>query len=301
MNNKNLYFSKPVRLIIEILIGIFAFSCIFPFIYVIIISFSSEKSILNNGYQLIPSSWSWDGYIYLWKMRSQLLMSVGTSLFVTIVGTILTVLLTTSYAYAISRTSFAYRKFFTFAILVTMLFSGGLVPTYIVMTQMLHLKNTVWALILPLSFSPFYVIVMRTFFKKSVPEAIIESARIDGLSEIGIFFKIVIPLSLPGIATIALFSTLGYWNDWFNALLYADNSTLLPLQYMLMKIQNTMDFMAQNAQAGGITAQASILNSIPKESVRMAMVVVATLPIALTYPFFQRYFVEGLTIGGVKE
>lgn len=293
-------FSKPVEVIFTVLLGIFTLSCIFPFIFVMIISLSSETSLAQNGYAIIPENWSLEGFKYLFQMKDQLLRSIGVSLFVTIVGTLVTIFMTSTYAYALSRSNFKYRKLFTFMILFTMLFSGGLVPSYIVMTQMLHLKDTVWALILPMCLSPFYVIVMRTFFKRSVPDSIVESAKIDGASELRVFVSIVLPLALPGLATIGLFSTLGYWNDWFNALLYIDSAKLVPLQFMLIKIQNTMEFISTNAQMNADVAS-SVNTNLPQESTRMAMVVISILPIALTYPFFQRYFVEGLTIGGVKE
>ncbi|GHH97886.1 ABC transporter permease [Neobacillus kokaensis] len=288
-----------VNTIVSVLLGILAITCIFPFIYVIIISFTSEESIVRNGFQLIPKEWSLDAYHYLWSMKEQLFRSYGVTIFITIVGTIISVFMITFYAYAISRPQFKYRKFFTFLAFFTMLFSGGLVPTYIVITQFLHLKDTIWALILPLSMNAFYIIIMRTFFLKSVSESILESARIDGASELRIFFQIIFPLSLPGIATIALFSTLGYWNDWFTALLYIDNPNLVPLQSLLMKIEANLEFMRQNMDIANM--QSSLFNTIPQESAKMAMVVIATLPIAVSYPFFQKYFISGLTIGGVKE
>nr|WP_235864101.1 carbohydrate ABC transporter permease [Sutcliffiella halmapala] len=281
------------------LLGTFAFLCIFPFLYVMIISLSSEQSLSLNGYSIIPSEWSFEAYQYLWQMKSQILHAYGVTIFVTVVGTFISVSIIAMYAYAISRKQFRYRKQFTFIAFFTMLFSGGMVPFYIVMTQFLGLRNSVWALILPLAVNAFYIIIMRTFFQRTVPEAILESARIDGAGELRIFFTIVLPLSIPGIATIALFSTLAYWNDWFNALLFIDNPNLVPLQSLLMRIENNLDFIRQNAM---LTNQnSSILSSIPQDSARMAMVVIATLPIALSYPFFQKYFIKGLTIGGVKE
>ena len=177
-----------------------------------------------------------------------------------------------------------------------MLFNAGLVPGYIVVTQLLHLGDTIWALIIPMLLSPFNIMLMRSFFKKTIPEAILESARIDGASEARIFFQICLPLSLPGIATITLLTALGFWNDWFNALLYIKSDNLYPLQYLLMQIQQNMDYIAKSV---GLSGQLAV--ALPKETGRMAMVVVATLPIAILYPFFQRYFVKGLTIGGVKE
>lgn len=291
--------SPVVNRLISVFLGILAFICIFPFIYVIIISFTSEESIVRNGFQLFPKEWSTDAYQYLWSMKEQLLRSYGVTILVTIIGTVISVLMITFYAYAISRPQFKYRRFFTFLAFFTMLFSGGLVPTYIIVTQFLGLKNTIWALILPLAMNAFYIIIMRTFFLKSVSESILESARMDGASEWRIFFQIIFPLSLPGIATIALFSTLGYWNDWFAALLYIDNPNLVPLQSLLMKIEANLEFMRQNLDVG--LMQQSLFDTIPQESAKMAMVVIATLPIAVSYPFFQKYFISGLTIGGVKE
>jgi putative aldouronate transport system permease protein len=292
-------FGRKADIFFNILIALFAFSCIFPFIFVIIISFTSDQSLLTNGYSLFPKEWSLAGYTYLSNLKDQILQSLFITVFVTVVGTIINVTLTSTYAYAISRSNFKYRKFFTILALITMLFSPGMVPSYIVMTDLLHLKDTVFALILPMALSPFNIIVMRTFFRRTVPESIIESSRIDGASEFRTFTQIVLPLAVPGIATISLFAALGYWNDWFNALLYIQSDNLVPLQYFLMKIQNNIDYMTQNASMNGNLAGGAA--SIPKEATRMAMVVISTLPIACSYPFFQRYFVSGLTIGGVKE
>lgn len=289
-------FTGITNIIANIILAVSAIACVFPFIFVIIISLTSEQSLLEHGYSIFPKEWSLDAYKYLLQSGGALAQSYMVTIVVTILGTIINVSMVSSYAYAISRKGFKYRRQFTFLVFFTMLFGGGMVPSYIVMTQVLGLKNTIWALILPLAFNSFNIIVMRTFFQKSVPDSIIESARIDGASEFRIFIKIVIPLALPGIATIALFSTLAYWNDWFNAMLYIDYQNLVPLQHMLMKIEKNMEFIRQNAMLSG-----EVMNALPQESVRMAMVVVSTLPIACTYPFFQKYFISGLTIGGVKE
>ncbi|GGC85083.1 ABC transporter permease [Thalassobacillus devorans] len=291
-------FSGKTNIFMHILLASFSFLCIFPFIYVIIISLTSEQSLAQNGYSIFPQEWSLEAYRYLKTMKDQLLSAFGVTLLVTVLGTLISVSIISLYSYAISRKQFIYRKQFTFIAFFTMLFSGGLVPFFIVVTQFLDLKNTIWALILPLAVNAFYIIIMRTFFQQSVPEAILESARIDGAGEFRIFLQIVVPLAVPGIATIALFSTLAYWNDWFNALLFIDNPNLVPLQSLLMKIENNLDFIKQNSM---MSQNSSLLNSIPQDSVKMAIVVIATLPIALSYPFFQKYFVKGLTIGGVKE
>lgn len=289
-------FTGITNIIANIILAVSAIACVFPFIFVIIISLTSEQSLLEHGYSIFPKEWSLDAYKYLIQSGGALAQSYMVTILVTVLGTIINVSMVSTYAYAISRKGFKYRRQFTFLVFFTMLFGGGMVPSYIVMTQVLGLKNTIWALILPLAFNSFNIIVMRTFFQKSVPDSIIESARIDGASEFRIFIKIVIPLALPGIATIALFSTLAYWNDWFNAMLYIDYQELVPLQHMLMKIEKNMEFIRQNAMLSG-----EVMNALPQESVRMAMVVISTLPIACTYPFFQKYFISGLTIGGVKE
>ncbi|MBK2403450.1 carbohydrate ABC transporter permease [Erysipelothrix sp. strain 2 (EsS2-7-Brazil)] len=290
-------FSKNTDRVFNVIIGLFALSCIFPFIFVIVVSFTTETALMVNGYSLFPKEVSLDGYKFLYDFKGQLLNSFGITVFITVVGTLINTTFTSTYAYAISRPNFKYRRFFTKFALLTMLFSAGMIPNYIVMTKLLGLKDTVWALILPMALSPFNIIVMRTFFKRTVPDAIIESARIDGASELRIFIQIVLPLAVPGIATISLFAALAFWNDWFNALLYINSESLYPLQYLLMKIQSNLDYISQNVGLSGINSGIGL----PKESARMAMVVLSTLPIAVSYPFFQKYFVSGLTIGGVKE
>ena len=289
-------FGKKANIFFSIISGLLAFSCILPFIFVIIISVTDETSIIQNGYSFFPAKFGLDGFEFLTQFQDKILQALFISVFVTVVGTLTNVFITTTYAYAISRSTFKYRKFFTIFALLSMLFNAGLVPGYIVVTRLLQLGDTVWALIVPMLLSPFNIILMRSFFKKTIPEAILESARIDGASEARIFFQICLPLSLPGIATITLLTALGFWNDWFNALLYIKSDNLYPLQYLLMQIQQNMDYIAKSV---GLSGQLAV--ALPKETGRMAMVVVATLPIAILYPFFQRYFVKGLTIGGVKE
>jgi len=290
--------SPAWNVIFNLIAGIFAFLCVFPFIFVTIISFTDEGTLARNGYRIIPEKWSLEAYRYVFKAGDQLLRSYGVTIAVTVIGTVISMIMIALFAYAISRKSFKYRNFFAFFAFFTMLFNGGLVPTYIVVTQLLGLKDSIWALILPMAVNAFYIMIMRTFFS-TIPDAIIESGKIDGAGEFGIFFRLVLPLSLPGLATIGLFSTLGYWNDWFNALLYIDKPSLVPLQSMLMRIETSMQFILQNTTnpAMGVAA----LQSLPQDTSRMAMVVLATGPIVFAYPFFQRYFIQGLTVGAVKE
>lgn len=289
------------KALLHAIAGGFAFICVFPFLFVVVISLTDESSLLEHGYSVFPHKWSIFAYSYIFKTGDQLFRSYLVTIAVTGIGTVLTVIMTTLYAYAISRKDFEYRRFFSFIAFFTMLFGGGLVPTYVVVTQLLHLKDSIWALILPMTMNAFYILVLRTFFATMVPEPIIESGRIDGAGEFKILFRLILPISLPGIATIALFSTLGYWNDWFNALLYIDSNKYVPLQSLLMRIENDMQFIIQNSALLNSGQSKELLQSIPQDTSRMAMVVLATGPIVLAYPFFQRYFVQGLTIGAVKE
>ncbi|MGK4107726.1 carbohydrate ABC transporter permease [Enterococcus cecorum] len=294
-------FNPTANLIFNIIIALFALSCVLPFFFVVMISLTEEHSLAELGYRFWPKEFSTAAYSYIFagQMSSKIFKAFGVTLLVTVLGTVVNSTMTSLYAYVISRSNFPFRKFFTIFALITMLFTPGMVATYLIVSNMLFLKDTIWALILPMALGPFNILVMRTFFIKTVPDSIIESARMDGASELKIFMKIVLPLAVPGIATISLFAALGYWNDWFNALLYIQNDDLVPLQYLLMKIQSNLDFLAKNAGMGAQIQGG--LAALPSESARMAIVVVSTLPIALTYPFFQKYFVGGLTIGGVKE
>ena len=294
-------FNPTANLIFNIIIALFALSCVLPFFFVVMISLTEEHSLAELGYRFWPKEFSTAAYSYIFagQMSSKIFKAFGVTVLVTVLGTVVNSTMTSLYAYVISRSNFPFRKFFTIFALITMLFTPGMVATYLIVSNMLFLKDTIWALILPMALGPFNILVMRTFFIKTVPDSIIESARMDGASELKIFMKIVLPLAVPGIARISLFAALGYWNDWFNALLYIQNDDLVPLQYLLMKIQSNLDFLAKNAGMGAQIQGG--LAALPSESARMAIVVVSTLPIALTYPFFQKYFVGGLTIGGVKE
>ena len=290
-------FGPKANFFFSLLMTLVGLTGVFPFIFVIILSLTDENSIVRNGYRLIPDAWSTAGYEYLFTQSSTIVNAFMVTVFVTVVGTLINVTVTSTYAYALSRPYFIFRRFFLFIILVTMLVGAGMVTSYIVMTSLLKLRNSIWALILPMALSPFNVIIMRTFFRKSIPESIIESARIDGAGEFRIFRQIVLPLAIPGIATISLFAAIGFWNDWFSALLYLDDQNLFPLQYVLMQIQANIDYIVKNA-AQGASAVSGV--SIPRETTRIAMVAISTLPIALSYPFFQKYFVKGLTVGSVK-
>jgi putative aldouronate transport system permease protein len=273
--------------------------CLVPLLLVVSISFSAEESVRLYGYQLIPRIFSVEGYTFLFQQRVTMLRTLWMSVLVTGVGTCLGIMLNSLMGYVLSRREYKLNRFFIWYVFIPMIFSGGLVSSYFITSQFLGLKDTVWALILPLSVSSFNVILCKTFFRTTIPDSIVESAVIDGASQLTIYFRIILPLSLPVLATVGLFLSFGYWNDWFMAMLYIDNPQLFTLQAYLNRLLGDINYLAQNATSMGVSV-AEIVAKMPKEAARMAMVVIAVLPIACAYPFFQRYFISGLTVGAVK-
>jgi len=267
-------------------------------IYVIIISsLTSEASLTANGYRLWPEEFSGAAYTYLFSEGSIVITAYRNTIISTVAGTVLSVLMVGFYAYPLSRDNFKFRRFFTFYAFFTMLFGGGLVAYYMVMRQVLQIQNTIWALFLPSAFSPFWVIVMRTFYKTNIPDEVIESARIDGASEWRTLFQIVMPLAVPGLATVALFSAIGIWNNFFNCLLLIDEAAYYNLQFTIYTTLNNIRFLLENAdKMQGLVN----ISDLPSRTFRMAMAVVTVGPIIFAYPFFQRYFIRGLTMGAVK-
>lgn len=292
--------SAGTEAVMNVVLALFSLCCIIPFIFVVIISFSSEESIRTIGYSFWPMAWSTDTYAYAFEKLPQIWRSFFNSVLITGIGTVLSTLICVLYSYALYRPDFKYRNFFNFFSFFVMLFGGGLVPTYIISKQVLGLSENYAALIVPLLVSPFNIIVMRTFFKSSVPLELIEAATIDGSGEYSTLFRIVLPIAKPGIATIALLNALAYWNDWFQSLLYIrQNKVLQPLQALLMELQNNVEYL--NRMIGQIgTAAIMEAQRAPNQTLRMALVVMIVVPIACAYPFFQRYIVAGLTIGSVK-
>ena len=272
-----------------------ALLCLMPALLVLIVSLSSEASIRVKGYSYIPNQWSLQAFAYLMNQSSYIGRAFLNSIGITVVGTVLGLIMTSTMGFALSRPNYRLRGFFTWFIFIPMLFSGGLVASYMINAHILGLKDTYWALILPICCSSFYCIIMRTFFQTTVPDAIIESAKIDGARMIRIFVQIVLPISLPAIATIGLFLTFAYWNDWMMAKYYISGNKhdLFPLQYVLISLEENISFLTRNAQ----NMTAGTASNVPSETVRMAMVVVSVVPIACS---FQKYFVSGLTIGAVK-
>ncbi|WP_308696480.1 carbohydrate ABC transporter permease [Subdoligranulum variabile] len=290
---------KPLtNALFNVLFAILSFICLFPVFYVVMISVSSEESIRLNGYALWPESFSNSAYMFLWNERGTISHALLISVIVTVIGTVLGVLLTTSMGYVLSRPQYRLRNFFNWVVFIPMIFNGGMVASYVVIANMLHLNDTIWCLILPLAVSSFNVIISKTFFRTTIPDSIIESAKIDGASQLTIFSRIVVPISKPVFATIGLFLTFGYWNDWFQSSLYISKNNLISLQALLNNMMKNLDYIANNPSAGLSLQQ--YRNSMPSESVRMAIAVVIVIPIACAYPFFQKYFISGLTIGAVK-
>jgi len=271
-----------------------ALLCLVPFVLLISASFTSDRSIAFDGFRFIPGEVSFEAYRILFRNPVIIGRAYYVSIFVTVTGTLIGLLVTAAAAYPLSRSYFKYRFQFSFYFFFTTLFNGGILATYIFMVRYLNLSNTYAALILPPMIQVFFLLIMRTFMA-GIPESIIEAAKIDGANEYLIFFKLILPLSTAPLATIGLFLALGYWNDWFNAMLYVNRPEMYPLQYMLHNMLTAAEAIGRLAQLAEIRAV-----DTPTRSLRMAMTVIATGPILLVYPFVQRYFIKGITLGSVK-
>lgn len=272
--------------------------CIFPIVLLFMSSITSESSLLENGYSLFPKEIGFDAYRYLWFSRGQILKAYVMTIATTAIGTTISITITTLLAYPLSRKNLPGRNLIAFFIFFTMLFNGGMIPSYMMWTQMFHIKDTFLALILPsLLLSGFAVIMMRTYFAINIPENIVEAAMIDGSSEVKILIHIVLPMSKPILSTVGLMTALAYWNDWLNGLYYLTKRTdLYTIQNLLNRLISSADFLSNNQANNMITANIQV----PSVGVRMAIAVIAIIPILLIYPFFQKGFVKGIVIGGVK-
>lgn len=275
---------------------LFGLACIFPMLSIISVSFSNEADIIKNGYSIVPQKFDISAYAYILYKPIQILNAYKVSLFVSIFGTIASLMVVSGIAYTLSRNDYKLKGKLSFYVFFTMLFNGGMVPTYILISNYLHLKNTIWVLILPYMATPWFILILRTFMQK-IPMEIIESCKIDGASEFKIYFKMILPLAKPGLATVGLFILLQYWNDWWLSLLYIETESLVPLQYMLYRMMQNIDFLtsSSNLMPPGMKAA-----KLPSESARMGMAMLAAGPMLAVFPFFQKYFVKGLTVGAVK-
>ena len=284
--------SKTGQVVLNIVFIILAVWAVAPFLLLISSSLSSEAALAQYGYGFWPKEFSLNAYTYLFKSSMKIAKGYGITLIVTLVGT------TTMFAYPLSRNALPFRYGFSFFVFFPMLFNGGLVPSYMMWTQTFHIKNTIWALIMPnLLLNAFYVIMMRSFFTASIPDALIEAARIDGAGEYKILARVVIPLSKPMMATISLMVGLGYWNDWTSSLYYITDEGLFSIQAILNTIITNIQFLT----SGQSSATSAVdVSKLPSVSIRMAIAVIGVLPILCIYPFFQKYFVKGIVVGGVK-
>ncbi|MCQ6560470.1 carbohydrate ABC transporter permease [Paenibacillus mendelii] len=281
---------------INLLFILFCLSCIFPLFAILSVSFSNETDIIQNGYRLFPAMFDFSAYAYILYKPLQILNAFKVSIFVSFFGTLVSLLITAGIAYPLAREDFKLKNKLSFYVFFTMLFNGGLVPTYMLINNYLHLSNTIWVLILPYLAVPWFILILRSFMQK-IPHSIIESCMMDGASEFRIFFQIILPLAKPGLATVALFMLLQYWNDWWLSLLYIEKESLVPLQFMLYRMMNNISFLTNSSNMMPPGMKNVVL---PSESARMAMAIVAAGPMLLVFPFFQKYFVRGLTVGAVK-
>lgn len=288
---------KGTNPFILIILSLFSLACIIPFWLVLTVSISDENYVTKHGYSFWPKELDFVAYNYLIQDSENILRAYGVSILVTIIGVAVSLFITSAMAYALSRSDFPYRNALSFYVFFTMLFSGGLLPWYLVYTRFLHVQDTLFALILPGLIGGFNIFIIRTFFTNSIPPSLIDSAQIDGASEYRTYFSIILPLSLPVMATIGLFTIVSYWNDWFTSLVFIKNENLYSLQYLLNKTLMNAAFL-QSIANKAYSNTANVTQ--PLESIRMAMAMVAIGPMVLVFPFLQKYFIKGLTVGAVK-
>lgn len=277
-----------------IFLTLLTFYCTIPFWLIVIGSFTTQESILKNGYGLWPKEFSLEAYQILFKSPGALLNAYAVTVGVTVIGTVSSLLMMSMAAYVLNSKDFKYRNQVSFFYYFTSIFGGGLVPWYILCIKYLHFKNNFMALILPIVINVTYLLILKSYMK-SIPESIYESAKLDGAGDFTIYSRIILPLCKPGMATVGLFTALNYWNDWYNAMLFIDNEKMLPLQYYLNNILTKASALQAAAARSGIAVA-----SVPSEPMKLAMTVIAIGPMILLYPFLQRYFVKGITIGAVK-
>lgn len=285
---------KKRQILLKLFFIVLCLLIIFPFWLLLSASFSSAESLAINGYQLWPKPFDLSAYKYVFGNPTEIVRAYGLTFIFSITSMFLSVLLMSMIAYPLARTGLRWKKEINFYLYFTMLFHGGLVPTYILISKVMHLNDTIWVYIIPGLINPWYVFMIRTFFK-GIPEELLEAATIDGATEYRIFATMIIPLSKPVLATVALFTFLGKWNDWNTALIYITKPELYSLQYLLQKIMEDLKIIKENQDLG-----MDLAKDIPSETVRMAFAVVVAGPALVVFPFFQKYFVKGLTVGSVK-
>ena len=288
-----------LNIVAYIFCSIIALMCLIPFIMVVSGSLSSERALIDKGFSLIPQDFSLEAYQTVFKDPMVVLRAYMTTIGITITGTVLGLLLQTMTAYVLTRKEFGWRRGFSFFFYFTMLFNGGLVPTYILYTKTLNLSNNYLALLLPLLFSVYNLLVMKSYIA-ALPDSLVEAAKIDGCGEVRILFQIILPLIKPALATVGLFIALAYWNDWYNAMLYIKEETMYPLQYFLYQQVNNIEAYKKLIASHAVSGDIINTMTLPTQTLKLALTVVVTGPIVLAFPFVQKYFVQGVTIGSVK-
>ena len=290
---------KTFQVAANLIMIVLTLFCLLPFLLLIISSITQENALVRNGYSFFPEQIDFAAYKYLLVDSTSIVRGYILSAFVTVTGTVANLAVTTLFAYPLSRRDLPGRAFISFFLFFTMLFNGGLVPSYIMWTQTFHIKNTIAALLFPnLMMGAFYVIMMRTYFTTNIPEAVIEAARIDGAGELTILVRVVLPMSVPIIVTLSLLVGLGYWNDWLNGLYYINEDRLYSIQVLLNKMLMDVQFLMSNTNAAQSLQNQDI--ALPSTGIKMAVAVMGALPVLVIYPFFQKYFVKGIVIGAVK-
>ncbi len=298
MKNKKISSEKKFEIVSTIVLTVLTLIALLPIALIVIASFTDEQALLANGYSYLPKKLSLDAYYYMVQKGIMISRAYGISGIVTIGGTVLSVIITAMIAYPMSRKNFKYRNHLAFFVFFTMLFNGGIVSSYMLWSRFFHIKNTVWALMLPnYLVTAFNIFLVRNYYANSVPDSLIESAQIDGARELTIFRKIMFPLAVPTVATISLFTGLLYWNDWINGLYYITNPKMYGIQNLLIRIMDNIQFL-KSGSASNLLGTASV--DLPGTAVRMAMAVIGILPIVIIYPFVQKYFIKGVVVGAVK-
>ena len=292
--------SPKANAIISTILTLLTVIYIVPVLLVVVVSLSTPDSLTRNGYSLFPSGLTLTTYQYLFKTGRQIAQSYKITIARTIIGPLISLTVMSMYSFVIAYRSFPGRKFYTYFLFFSSIFSGGLVASFIINVRYLGLMDSFLIFVLPSAISWFDVIILRTFITTTIPDSLFEAAKIDGAGDFRIFVQIVLPLFKAGLATIGLFCVVGQWNEWSTALLYINKPELVPIQTMLQRIQQSINFIKNNSQMSATQEEQMILNALPTEAAQMAITVIATAPILCVYPFFQKYFVKGMTIGSVK-
>ena len=300
MREKALKESTIWQVVAHMVMIIGSLLALLPFVLLVIASFTDNQTALVNGYSFTPEKWSLAAYEYIAAQWSTIGRAYLMTILVTVIGTVLSLVITSTFAFAVSNDKLPGHKVLMFLCIFTMLFNGGIVASYYIYSNIFHIRDTIWALIVPtLLMSPFNVVLVKNYFTNSISPRILEAAQIDGASVFAVFLKIVIPLSVPILATVGLMTAIAYWNDWTNGLYYLtemNGADLFTIQIVLNKINENINFLANNSELAATAA-----SQLPSTTMRMAIAVIGILPIIIAYPFFQRYFVKGITLGGVKE